>query len=333
MDSYRWLLRARDDHATLGRRPLGEREQVAALLAETLPRLAFDGGGKGIYARGKAELRLQLAGRPVTAVELTMRAEHVGAFRPALERIATKAGWQLFDPDRGEVVFPVESAPPSRSPDGGRGTLPWVFAALLAGAGIAGWNGWIPIGSGNGAAARLSGAASEEPETPLLPEGPKSPEAIAAQAQLLAEFLRRQQSVSPEFLRMQVVNEMLMIGAAEKQFRAAAGRYVDPAMLADRSVGRPGGVPFLPAAFVAPSRGGYRFTFSGDDEGEGLLPQFRPAYASFAYVASPEPGERGGHTFALLSETGLIHYTTDGRVPTADDPSVTAAGEAKDRLQ
>ena len=96
----------------------------------------------------------------------------------------------------------------------------------------------------------------------------------------------------------------------------------------DRSINPSGkGVPVLPEAFAAAERGGYRFAFTGYDEGPAALPQFKPAYDSFIFVAWPESGQT--HTFALRSDTGHIHYTTDGRSPTATDPTVvdTAEGE------
>ena len=352
IELQRWLLRARDE-SSLGRRPLGEREAVATALGESLPRLTFDASGKGTYTRGKAELIVQLVGRPVTAVELTMRAEHVSAFRPALERITTKGGWQLFDPDRSEVIFPPEPVSSHREPGGGRGVLWWAIptVGVLAAIGWAG--GWIPVRSSGHAATQsgspaasesaavvqkalenmLSGAAAGSSGPAASPQdAQRAAAALVAQVQIVGEFLRRSKMVSAEFRTRQVVNEMIMIGVAETAFQmtAGGGRFVDPAALADRAINPPGkGLPVLPEAFAVTERGGYRFVFTGYDEGPAVLPEFKPAYASFVYVAWPQSAQAGPHTFALHSDTGRIHYTTDGRSPTPNDPSVTDAAEGQ----
>ena len=336
---------------------MGERDAVATLLGEYLPRLTFDASGKGVYTRGKAELTVQLVGRPVSAVELSMRAEHVGAFRPALERIATKGGWQLFDPDRSEVVFPPEPVGARDGSGGGRAVARWAVPVIIAAA-LVGWaGGWIPIRSkGQAASARagapgapldaaamtqktmenlLSGMTAGGGDQTVAPQdAEKAAAAVVMQVQIVGEFMRRNKMVAPQFRTMQVVNELIMISVAETAFHmgAGGGRFVDPAMLANRSINPPGrGIPVLPEAFAASDRGGYRFVFTGHDEGPAAVPEFKPAYGSYVYVAWPQSNEEGAYTFALRSDTGHIHYTTDGRSPTAEDPRVVDSSEEQTR--
>lgn len=341
-DFQRLLLIARDDDASFRGRPLGARDTVASLLTGLLPRLTFATSGTGTAKRGEAELTVQLVGDPVSAIELTLRPEHLNAFRPPLERVAARAGWQLLDADRGEVLFPVQRAVASTAPSGAAQVLRWSLAALLMVASVAGGAWWTFVGStdymivpapgrmpGSAASAvpRSAGATGGVPELTGFPEGiPGSVEEFAAQAQRIGELVARRRALAPQFRSMRVVNELMMINAAEVQFQAlfGNGRYVDPAMLAGHSKGPPGlEVPTLPAEFATPSRGGYRFSFSGSGEGTTFSDAYKPAYAEFVYLASPEPGETSQYAFALRSETGKIHYTTDGRIPTETDPSVT----------
>jgi hypothetical protein len=347
----RWLLRTRDE-GSLGRRPLGEREAVAAVLGDCLPRLAFDAAGKGVYTRGKAELMVQLVGRPVMAVELTMRAEQAGAFRPALERITTIGGWQLFDPDRGEVVFPPEPVGGRDGSGGGRAALKWAVPLVVTVALVAWAGGWIPgrskaqtaraaapAGTRDVAAAQkmlenmLSSMTAVDGAQPAAPvEAEHAASAVIMQVQMVGEFLRRNKLVAPEFRTMQVVNELTMISVAETAFQmtTGGGHFVDPATLANRTLNPPGrGIPVLPETFAASERGGYRFAFTGYDElpsGTGTL---KPLYKSYLYVAWPLSDEPGTYTFALRGDTGHIHYTTDGRSPAATDPKVVESADGE----
>jgi hypothetical protein len=339
-DTLRWLLSPGGDNASASRKPLGNRDTVVGLLAESLPRLTVDDAGKGTFKRGRAQLIVQLVGDPVRAIELMLRAEHVTAFRPPLERVALKAGWQLVDPDRGEILFPVPKEDSSGS------TIGRAAVALLTIAAIAGVVWWISLGptddnsvAGLARRQRAAAAAAAAPATPSpgmpptgsIAAGPGgvptiSPEELVAQIQQVGEIMRRQRSLAPAFRGMRVVNEMLTVSSAEFQFSASAGNglFVDPVVLANLSKNPGGrGIPGLPVQFAELSRGGYRFSFSGRSEGKPFFEEFRPSYQSFVYVATPEPGETSRYSFALFSDTGRIHYSTDGRTPTATDPSVT----------
>ena len=75
--------------------------------------------------------------------------------------------------------------------------------------------------------------------------------------------------------------------------------------------------------YASPSRGGYQFSFTGEEEGETFSDEYKPAYSRYVYLAWPEPGQTIPYAFALRSETGKIHYTTDGRIPAETDPAVT----------
>jgi hypothetical protein len=165
------------------------------------------------------------------------------------------------------------------------------------------------------------------PELTGFPEGvPRSVEEFAAQAQQIGAIVARQRRLAPEFRGMRVVNEMMMVDQAEVQFQASVGNglYVDPAELTDHSSLPPDfGIMTLPPPFAQPSRGGYRFSFSGENEGKPFSDAYGRAYHRYVYLAQPEPGQTGPYAFALRSETGKIHYTTDGRLPTETDPAVT----------
>jgi hypothetical protein len=93
-------------------------------------------------------------------------------------------------------------------------------------------------------------------------------------------------------------------------------------LLADASKAPPG-FPTLPPQYASPSRGGYQFSFTGEGRAETFSDAYKPAYSRYIYLAWPEPGQPSPYAFALRSETGKIHYTTDGRIPTEADPAVT----------
>jgi len=307
-DFRRLLLTARDG-ARGG--PLGDRDSVVALLTEMLPRLTFEAPGAATLTRGQAKLAAQLVGEPVTAIELSLTPAHTDVFRLSLERIATRTGWRVTDVDRGEVLFPVPQTQTSSSnlKHHMRG---W---RLLAGTAV-------PV------IALASWIFTSRPASELTAGPQKSPmiEAAAqAQAREVVDFIARRGALAPEFRDLKIVHELLMIGAAEQHFQVSIGdgRYVDPAMLADRnkvSVQMEGIA--LPAEFAQPSRGGYRFRFTGEDEGPTFSIAFQPAYSSFVYLAVPETGESRPYSFALMSQTGRVHWAK-GRSPTASDPAVT----------
>lgn len=344
-DCRRLLFSARSDAGSFRGGPLGNREEVAGQLSELLPRLTFTDAGAGTFKRGEAELTVQLVGDPVSAIEMTLRPEHVDAFRPPLERVATRTGWQLLDADRSEVIFPPPTAPQT-APSGGSTVLRWAFVALLTVGGVAGGAWWTFVGSteymlvptpsrmagSGGASSRASMPSAGEPggvpELAGFPEGvPRSVEEFAAQAQQIGEIVARQRRLAPEFRGMRVINEMMMVDQAEVEFRASIGNghYVDPAKLTDHSSLPPGfGIRTLPPQFAQTSRGGYLFSFSGEGKGETFAGDaYGTAYSSYVYLAAPEPGQASPYAFALRSETGKIHYTTDGRIPTDADPAVT----------
>jgi len=306
-DFRRLLFTARD-----GARgePLGTRDAVAALLTEMLPRLTFTSPGTATLTRGQAELAIQLVGEPVSVIELSLTPAHTDVFRLSLERLATRTGWRVKDVDRGEVLFPVRTQ--ERSSNLKHHMRGW---RLLAGAAVPviGLASWI----------FTSRPASELTAGPQ--KSPMMEAAAQAQAREVVDFMVRRGALAPEFRDLKVVHELLMIGSAEQQFQVSVGdgRYVDPAMLADRNkVPVAMGGMALPAEFALASRGGYRFVFTGEDEGPTFAIAFQPAYSSFVYLAVPETGESGPYSFALTSQTGRVHWAK-GRAPTASDPAVT----------
>lgn len=308
-DFRRLLLTARD-----GARgePLGDRDTIAALLSEMLPRLTFASPGAGTLTRGQAELGVQLVGEPVTAIELSLTPPHTDVFRLSLERIATRTGWRIVDVDRGEVLLPALTPQPSSSSNLQHHMRGW---RLLAGTAlpVIGVAWWV----------FTSSPSSESTATPQT--SPMMQAAAEAQAREVVDFIARRGALAPEFRDLKVVHELLIIGAAEQQFQVSVGngRYVNPAMLADRNKVPLGmGGMALPAEFALPSRGGYRFTFTGEGEGPTYAIAFQPAYSSFVYLAVPETGESRPYSFALMSQTGRVHWAK-GRTPTANDPAVT----------
>lgn len=352
-DLIRWLLTARD--GAFSRGPLGSREQVTAILAESVPRFTFDPRGDATSRRGSAVLTLRIVGEPVTAIELTLRAVHAAAFRGPLEHLAARANWQLVDPDRREVLFPV---PQSVDAGGARRLTRPALAAIVAAAAIAVAAGWTPL-SGRAfwqSGSRAERATTTQRTTGLVPGLAASPanvsaaagagtqplaqpmtvEEFTAQARVVGEIIRQQRTLASQFRGMRVVSEMLMVRMAEFSFQASMGngQYIDPARLADGAT-----VPAdagLPPQYAAPSRGGYHFTFTGIGEpGKPFFEHLSPSYYEFAYVAVPDSAESSPYTFALLSKSGKIHYREDGRTPTEGDPSVTdtVAAEAPKVLE
>jgi hypothetical protein len=308
-DFRRLLLTARDSARG---EPLGNREAIAALLTEMLLRLTFTAPGSATLTRGQAELAVQLVGEPVTAIELILRPAHTDVFRLSLERIATRTGWRIVDVDRGEVLFPAPSRAASSSSNVKHHMRGW---RLIAGTAlpVIGLASWI---------------FSSRPASQFTASPQKSPmvEAAAeAQAREVLDFIARRGALAPEFRDLKVVHDLLMIGAAEQQFQVSVGNghYVHPAMLADRNkVPSAMGGMALPGEFALPSRGGYRFAFTGEGEGSTFAIAFQPAYSSFVYLAVPETGESQPYSFALMSQTGRVHWAS-GRAPTASDPAVT----------
>lgn len=304
--NLRRLLLVAPGDVLASRAPLGEREKVAALLKELLPRLTFDAEWTGTFARSGQELRLQLAGDPVVAIEVLLPQDGA-ALMPPLERVAAKTGWRLIDPERPEPATAATAAPRSQ---GQRWAVVAAIVPVLAASML-----WAMTGSSDSVP-----AGSADTSSPVTLEN------FLDQAEAMSAFIARQRSLAPEFKGMQVVHELMMINSAELRFQASVGngRYVDPAMLVnDPSKQGLDGIRILPPHFIAEARGGYRFEFIGSGKGETFFEEFNPGYSSYVYVAYPESDAVGPYTFALVSETARVHYRTDGRVPDGFDASVT----------
>ena len=151
--------------------------------------------------------------------------------------------------------------------------------------------------------------------------------AAEAQAREVLDFIARRGALAPEFRDLKVVHELLMVGSAEQQFQVSVGdgRYVNPAMLADRNKVplahgscrrcRRSSRPRRAAAIDSCSR--------AKDEGPTFAIAFQPAYSSFVYLAVPETGE-SAPVFVRVARArpGVSTGRRDG-APTANDPTVT----------
>jgi hypothetical protein len=133
-------------------------------------------------------------------------------------------------------------------------------------------------------------------------------------------FWQRESLLAPQFRSMRVVHELMVVSAAT-QIPWGSGSstgYIDPALMAVPEIG----AGALPEVFAESPRGGYRFDFVGRDAAIGYETAVTP-YRSFVYVAWPESEAVGQYTFALHSADRKVHYTTEDRIPSALDPTVT----------
>ena len=134
-------------------------------------------------------------------------------------------------------------------------------------------------------------------------------------------YWHRESLIAPQFRSMRVVHELLLVsevydGAGGQ--RLGDGGYIDPALMADPTIG----AGALPEVFAESPRGGYRFDFVGREAAVSYETSVTP-YRSFVYIAWPESEAVGQYTFALHSSDKKIHYTTEDRVPSTLDPTVT----------
>lgn len=331
--NLRRLLLVNPDDGSAARGPLGERAHVESLLKELLPRLTFDPSGAGTFTRNGKQLRLQVAGDPVIAIELELAADS-DVLMPPLERVVAKTGWKLIDPDRPDLV--IINTEVTNTTETSSEKRRWRVVALVAAVPVvAGCVWWATVGSrgyvitGDRDAGRRM-LQTPDPNNPTA--APEVVERFFEQARVASAIMARERSLDPQFKGLPVVHELMIADEAETQYHVSTGAYADPAVLAE-SPSRPAfpGLPVLPPRYASPSRGGYRFEFIGKGEKQGFHEE---DYESFVYVASPESDAVGVYTFALISETGRIHFRTDGRVPDAFDPSVTdrVAEEAPARV-
>ncbi len=133
-------------------------------------------------------------------------------------------------------------------------------------------------------------------------------------------FWQRESLLAPQFRSMRVVHELLLVSKASESpwGLGSNGGYIDPALMGDPEIGQGA----LPEVFAESPRGGYRFDFIGRDQAVSYETSVTP-YRSFVYVAWPESEAVGQYTFALHSTDRKIHYTTEDRVPSTLDPTVT----------
>jgi hypothetical protein len=132
-------------------------------------------------------------------------------------------------------------------------------------------------------------------------------------------FRQRESLLAPEFRSMRVVHELLLVSEATRiPWGAGPAGYIDPALMAQPEIGQGA----LPDVFAESPRGGYRFDFIGRDPAISYESSVTP-YRSFVYIAWPESEAVGQYTFALHSADRRIHYTSENRIPSTLDPTVT----------
>jgi hypothetical protein len=121
-----------------------------------------------------------------------------------------------------------------------------------------------------------------------------------------------------------VVEQLLDVQLASRAYwNFVDGKFSSPELLANDAVWSRYKMPtFLPPQFARKQRAGYEFEFrgAGCEEAEAGWPDC----VAYTYLARPLKADPASPTFALLSGDDTIHYTTDGRLPTRDDPSIAA---------
>jgi hypothetical protein len=333
-------------------RPLGTRDQLARRLAELLPGTQFDAEGRGVFRRGSYDVAFKMYGDPPTSLGVAFQQPE--AFT-AIARLLDKTNWCLIDPDRkafvdiaasraaGKIVVlgdeavdvtatPSLTATPAsgvvtaaasvaRVPAKLRTALPArtrVLVATLTGLLIASGGLWY--------ANRLTDGllAAKLPTSILVGQKQGAP-----RMERYDDRVRRRrsltQTLAPEFQPNKIVQQMIDVQLASRAYwNFVDGKFSPPELLSNESIWARYKMPtFLPASFAQHQRDGYEFEFKGAGC-ESTEPNW-PECTAYAYLARPLNKEGTEPTFALFSSDDKIRYSTDGTVPSRDNPTVSTA--------
>jgi hypothetical protein len=342
-------------------RPLGTRDALAGRLADLLPGTQFDAEGRGVFRRGAYDIAFKMYGDPPTSIGVAFSQPE--AFT-AIARVVEKTNWCLVDPDKkafidiaasraagravvlgGDVVdLPDVSMTAGENPSAATIGKTSPGAALTASlraarAGlpkrtrlmIATLTGVVIASTGLWYANKLTDGrlAARLPTTVLASQRSDNAHRIERYEDRVRRRATIAKRLAPEFQSDKVVLQMLDVQlAARAYWNFVDGKFSPPELLSNESVWAPYKMPtFLPATFAQRQRDGYEFEFKGAGC-EATDPKW-PECTAYAYIARPMNKDSGGPTFALFSADDKIHYTSDGTVPSRDDPTVTASRAAR----
>ena len=334
-------------------RPLGTREQVARRLAELLPGTQFDAEGRGVFRRGSYDVAFKMYGDPPTSLGVAFQQPE--AFT-AIARLLEKTNWCLIDPERKAFVDIAASRAAGRLVVLGDESVdvadPQLAVATTSASGIvtaaasvvavpaklrnalpartrmliAALTGLMIASGGLWYANRLTDGllAAKLPTSILIGQKQGSP-----RMERYEDRVRRRaslaQTLAPEFQANKIVQQMIDVQLASRAYwNFVDGKFSPPELLSDESIWARYKMPtFLPASFAQHQRDGYEFEFKGAGC-ESTEPNW-PECTAYAYLARPINKESSDPTFALFSADDKIRYSTDGTVPSRDDPTVSAA--------
>jgi hypothetical protein len=334
-------------------RPLGTRELLAGRLAELLPGTQFDGEGRGVFRRGSYDIAFKMYGDPPTSLGVAFQQPE--AFT-AIARLLEKTNWCLIDPERkafvdivasraagklvvlGDESIDVADAQPAAATTPASGIVSAAASVAAVPAKlrnalpartrmlIAALTGLLIASGGLWYANRLTDGllAAKLPTSILVGQKQGSP-----RMERYEDRVRRRASLSPtlapEFQTNKIVQQMIDVQLASRAYwNFVDGKFSPPELLSNESIWARYKMPtFLPASFAQHQRDGYEFEFKGAGC-ESTEPNW-PECTAYAYVARPINKESTDPTFALFSSDDKIRYSTDGTVPSRDNPTVSAA--------
>ena len=342
-------------------RPLGTRDALAGRLADLLPGTRFDAEGRGVFRRGAYDIAFKMYGDPPTSIGVAFSQPEAFA---AIARVVEKTNWCLIDPDKkafvdivasraagqavilgGEVVdLPDVSSAEAGNPPAATVTKPSPAAPLAASlravrAGlpkrtrlmIATLTGVVIASAGLWYANKLTDGrlAARLPGTVLASQRSDSGHRLERYEDRVRRRATLAKSLAPAFQTDPVVLQMLDVQlAARAYWNFVDGKFSPPELLSNEAVWAAYKMPtFLPASFAQRQRDGYEFEFKGAGC-EAPDPKW-PECTAYAYIARPLKKDDGRPTFALFSADDKIHYTSDGTVPSRDDPTVMDSRAAR----
>lgn len=338
-------------------RPLGTRDALAARLGDLLPGTQFDADGRGLFRRGSYNIAFKLYGDPPTSIGVAF--EEPEAFA-AIARVLEKTHWCLIDPEKksfvdiaasrlagrtvvlgDEVVeAPVETLPPAKATQRDA-HAPVAFTAVAAAPVrtaskglprrtrmmIAALTGLVIASGGLWYANKLTDGrlAAKLPTTVLASQRNDGSQRVERYEDRVRRRAAIAKTLAPDFQNNKIVLQMLDVQLATRAYwNFIDGKFSPPELLSNEAIWSRYKMPtFLPASFAQRQRDGYDFEFKGGGC-ESTEPNW-PECTAYAYIARPLHKDGGEPIFALFSSDDKIRYSTDGTLPSRDDPTVTAA--------